>query len=182
MSSQISGISERALALWIEQEKVAMHFNDLIMRWRLQAVGGMVALVTAAGWVISNTDTPGERYRGMFLLALTLLSAWIAVAQIDLWYYRNLLKGAVKSILALEAQVPGIELSQRIEKVAEKAGFWAPIWFYAIGGIPLLAILIWAASQLIVLPPAVLDPAPPVIQYYPPPRLIPIFSDALTPR
>jgi hypothetical protein len=41
---------QRAFEVWSKSEDVAVHFNDLIMRWRLQAVG--VELTRFGGHVL----------------------------------------------------------------------------------------------------------------------------------
>src|SRR5687768_1688889 len=79
------------IKVWTEYETVAMHFNDLMMRWRLQAIGGMAALVTLAGFVVGETDDFATRYRAMLILSGLLMFVWIGVAVIDLVYYRRLL-------------------------------------------------------------------------------------------
>ena len=47
------------LEVWKKYEDIAMHFNDLIMRWRLQAMGGLATLVTIGGFV---ANAVGYRY------------------------------------------------------------------------------------------------------------------------
>jgi len=44
--------------LWKEYERVAMHFNDLIIRLRSQSLGGVAAFATLAG-VVAN-QFPGS--------------------------------------------------------------------------------------------------------------------------
>ncbi len=79
--------------LWKKYEDVAMHFNELMMRWRLQAIGGLAGLVTLAGFVVGDADTVHVRYRAMLILSGVLAFAWVGVGFIDLFYYRKLLKG-----------------------------------------------------------------------------------------
>lgn len=57
------------MALWTKYEDVAMHFNDLIMRWRLQAIGGLAGLLTLSGFVVGDAGTVLVRYRAMLILA-----------------------------------------------------------------------------------------------------------------
>jgi len=136
---------EERFALWKEYENVAMHFNDLNMRWRLQAMGGLATLVTVAGFVVGDIADLGTRYRGMLLLSGTLAFAWIGIAVIDLGYYSKLLHGAVDAIRAVEREAPHIKLSTRIDAKAECGAKWAPWVFYGSGLVPLLAIVCWAA-------------------------------------
>jgi MFS family permease len=125
-----------------------MHFNDLMMRWRLQAIGGMAALVTLAGFVVGGADDLATRYRAMFILAGLLAFVWVGVALIDLRYYRKLLKGAVLAIEDLEGRTEDLRLSTKIEEVAKRPGRWAPYAFYISGFIPLVGIVIWASVNL----------------------------------
>lgn len=60
--------------VWKKYEDVAMHFNDLIMRWRLQAIGGLAGLVTLAGFVVGDAETLTVRYRVMLILSGVLTS------------------------------------------------------------------------------------------------------------
>jgi hypothetical protein len=140
------------VALWTKYEDVAMHFNDLIMRWRLQAIGGLAGLVTLAGFVVGDADTLLVRYRAMLILSGVLISGWVGVACIDLFYYRRLLQGAVEAILDLESQVHQISLSTRIEKKAQRGSTITPWLFYLSGLLPLVLILAWAIFQLQHLP------------------------------
>jgi hypothetical protein len=41
--------------LWKYYENVAMHFNDLIIKLRIQSIGGLAALATIMGIVLHNT-------------------------------------------------------------------------------------------------------------------------------
>lgn len=150
---QPSGYAERlnnrdyALELWKKYQDIAVHFNDLIMRWRLQAIGGLATLVTVSGFVV-DTDDLIVRYRAMLILSGMLASVWIGVAAIDLFYYRNLLKGAVDSLLALEKEHPTIRLSTDIENAASMGARWMPVLFYLAGLAPLIGVGWWAWKHL----------------------------------
>lgn len=143
-----TGSDETAiLELWKEYEKVAMHFNELMMRWRLQAIGGLAGLVTLAGFVVGDVADE-TRYRAMVLLAILFASAWVGVAAIDLFYYRRLLKGAVDALIDLEKRTPLITLSTTIENRAKVGGIVMPYVFYAAGFLPLLVIMAYALWRL----------------------------------
>ena len=58
---------ELQLKAWEKREDIAMHFNDLIMRWRLQAIGGLAGFVTLAGFVVGDAASPQVRYRAMLI-------------------------------------------------------------------------------------------------------------------
>ena len=145
-------LDTNVIDLWKKYEDVAMHFNDLIMRWRLQAIGGLAGLVTLAGFVVGDAATLAVRYRAMVILSGVLSFAWIGVGLIDLFYYRRLLQGAVRAILLIERDNPRIALSTLIENEAASASTVAPWVFYGCGLVPLLTIMIWAMWQLVASP------------------------------
>ena len=118
-----------------------MHFNELIMRWRLQAIGGLAGPVTLAGFIVGDAES-------LLVLSLVLIFGWIGVAIIDLFYHRRLLQGSVDAILALESKVRPIDLSTAIERRAKVGSGIAPWIFYVCGLLPLLVILGWAVYQL----------------------------------
>ena len=148
----LAELAPTVVDVWKKYEDVAMHFNELIMRWRLQAIGGLAALVTAAGFVVGDATTLLVRYRAMLILSLMLTFAWVAVGLIDLVYYRRLLRGAVDAILEVEKAHPQLTLSTQIEQRAAAGSVYGPILFYATGLVPLLGIVWWAWSQLGSLP------------------------------
>lgn len=135
--------ADRRFEVWSKSEEVAIHFNDLLMRWRLQAVGGLAALATLAGFVAGDADTPEARYIAVILLSAMLVSGWVGVAVLDLFYYRQLLNGAVSSLLRLERTLPGVKLSTEIDRCAKCGSERAPWVFYACGLLPLLGALVW---------------------------------------
>ena len=157
-----SSLNSDVLELWKKYEDVAMHFNDLLMRWRLQAMGGLAGLVTLAGFVVGDAATLDARYRAMLILSGVLTFGWVGVALIDLFYYRRLLRGAVNALLAIEKSHPTITLSTAIENEAATASVVTPWIFYLCGLIPLVVIIWWAVSQLaglaIVPPPSASAP------------------------
>jgi hypothetical protein len=146
---------ELQLRAWEKHEDVAMHFNDLIMRWRLQAIGGLAGFVTLAGFVVGDAASPQVRYRAMLILTTVIAFAWVAVGAIDLFYYRRLLQGAVDAIIELERKSSLLNLSTRIEAFAVSGSKWSPWVFYLAGLAPLLGIIAWAIYNLATLPPEV---------------------------
>ena len=107
--------------LWKKYEDVTMHFNDLIIRLRFQAlagVAGISALVGVFGRQGTDAAFGSKMLGGIFLL---LLLFWIAIWLLDRLYYDKLLTGAVAALLKLEresatAETAHIELSTIIEK------------------------------------------------------------------
>jgi hypothetical protein len=149
LDAQTQRYPAAAVDVWKKYEEIAMHFNDLMMRWRLQALGGLITVTTLAGAVVTQVEDITNRYWAMLLLSLLLLFGWIGTATIDLWYYRSLLRGAVNGLLAIEQEIPGVNLSAAIEEQAECAGRWAPYIFYVSAGVPVVAIVAYAFVKLL---------------------------------
>jgi hypothetical protein len=109
--------------LWEKYEDIAMHFNDLIIRLRTQALAGVAALSTLVG-VFAKADIGPFSYSweiaGFVFLALAAF--WIAIWILDFAYYNKLLIGAVAALIELERRsqttniVLEINLSTRIEE------------------------------------------------------------------
>lgn len=113
--------------VWQHYEQVAMHFNDLIIKLRIQSIGGIAALATVLGIVLKTTNGNNEGFNyGLAIVAiLFLLFCWVAICVLDLRYYNRLLEGSVNAILELEKDKKGffekkeINLSSNIEKAFE---------------------------------------------------------------
>src|SRR5262245_53550618 len=88
--------------LWEKYEDVAMHFNDLLIRLRMQALGVVAALSTLVG-IFTKTDT-AVTWEIASLVFAGLAVFWIAIWILDFSYYNRLLVGAVAAILVLEDQ------------------------------------------------------------------------------
>jgi len=84
-----------------------MHFNDLIVRLRIQSIGGIAALATILGIVLKRGYDKSETFNyGLAILAITcLILFWIAIWILDLRYYNRLLEGSVNAILEIENPV-----------------------------------------------------------------------------
>jgi len=152
--------------LWKEYENIAMHFNDLIMRLRTQALGAVAALATIIGiFARAGAETHTNWEMVAFAFSILLLF-WIAVWCIDFLYYNRLLKGAVASLIRIESisasrkRARPIDLSTNVEKAVDgklsrgdrkstgirSLGRWI---FYVIVSLALAAGLIysiWMAS------------------------------------
>src|ERR1700682_4764393 len=90
------------LEVWSKYEKIAMHFNDLLMRLRTQALGAVATLATI---IVIFARAGAEKHTNweMISFAFVMLSMfWIAVWLIDFQYYNKLLQGAVVSLVKLE--------------------------------------------------------------------------------
>ena len=153
--------------LWDKYEEAAKHFNDLNMRWRLQAMGGMVTLSTLAGFIVGGQDTIASRLRAMIIFSGMLLAAWIAIVLLDLLYYNELLYGAGTAIRELEDQTKAwpvpIQLSTHLDAAVFRAGRTVPKVFYGLGFFPLAIALGWASCAYRSLPDrekALINPTP----------------------
>lgn len=146
-------------AVWSKYEDIAMHFNDLVIRVRFQALAGVAALIAGIGIIF---DRPGDELNRWLLMAISfgvLAMLWIALAALDFFYYNRLLLGAVDAILNLEkvsqssATVDRIELSTLIKREVEHPwGKWrkslrGPVWFYSIVLVCLLVLMFISLLQ-----------------------------------
>ncbi len=123
---------------WKEVEGVAMHFNELILGFRTQAL----AAVSVAGGISTAVLTKGEPDRLHFrllgwVLGL-LLALWAAIFFLDSLYYQKLLRGAVDEAKRLEAESAGaLQMSTAIEMQFE--GCWkGHHLFYSLPAVALL--------------------------------------------
>src|SRR5581483_7463808 len=110
-----------AQELWSRYEEITMHFNELLMRLRLQSLAGIAAVSTLVGLFskegIADVRVSWLVATGIFL-ALALF--WVAIWCLDFLYYNRLLGGAVAGLLQLEDQiksgtVTNIQMSTTIE-------------------------------------------------------------------
>jgi hypothetical protein len=134
--------------VWKEYEGVAMHFNDLLIRLRTQALGGVAALAALAATMVRSDFAPGLRWGVLSGAFVLLILFWVAVWVLDMRYYNRLLHGAVMALLEIEGlsrnsqPLTGLALSTRIEQIVEKGipatmnggpGFGRtrlPIWWF----------------------------------------------------
>jgi hypothetical protein len=100
--------------LWVEYEKVAMHFNDLLMRLRTQSLAGLVAVATAGSILVNAHSLPANQSLHLRILFASLALVWSAIAVIDLTYYDRMLLGAVGAIHELERKSETTERADRI--------------------------------------------------------------------
>ena len=111
------------LEYWHRCEQVAIHFNDLNARFRLQALAGLALAGTWIGAFKAKDDMDSQTIAGILG---SLLLVWLAVCWIDLFYYGRLLRGAVDELLRLEkATSKTVQLSTSIENACKicKGGY-----------------------------------------------------------
>lgn len=125
--------SPDTVALWWHYEELAMHFNGLIMQFRLQVLGGAGAIGAVSGYLSnSGTITDGkQRERLRTQIALSLWILILCAALLDVFYYRLLLEGAVIAIVDLEKQHPEIQMSTDIQRVVG-SGVNVIYWVYGL--------------------------------------------------
>jgi hypothetical protein len=110
--------------VWKSYEKVAMHFNDLIIRLRIQSIGGLAGLAAILGIFLHTQEGSNGSFNcGLAIVAIIcLMLLWIAVWILDLHYYNRLLEGSVNAILEIENRKSDflnkkeINLSSNIER------------------------------------------------------------------
>lgn len=125
--SSLAAVTEDEARAWTKAEDVAIHFNEMILNFRLKAVG---ALTLAAGLVgsvlLAKGDKAGDAVPPInyfsFALGMWFLAAvWAAIMCLDLFYYHRLLLGAVADALRIEETSGGrLQLSTLIKKKAEE--------------------------------------------------------------
>ena len=140
--------------LWEQYERIAMHFNDLLMRLRTQSLAG-VAAVSAVVGIFSKDGSAGSIHLDWAIVEaifLAMAGFWIAIWCLDIGYYNRLLNGAVNAIVELEKTTKRplkfegeIRMSQAIEDQFDrpwlnlaKRSYYGVVAFYLI----VLALLI----------------------------------------
>ena len=151
------------LDAWKTSEDVAMHFNGLLLGFRLKAIGGI-----AVGAVVSIRFNFGQLsdHIPIHWLLGGLAVIWILVWGADFCYYYRMLAGAVDELLRLERRLGNVHLSHLIErrvrgegrpkndiesiipykaKCAPNYPCWA-IWvFYCVPAVILIALAVFYA-------------------------------------
>lgn len=151
------------IELWKKYEDIAMHFNDLILKIRVQALAAVAAISTVVGFFNRNGDNDfswGLTAAVFFFLSLF----WVAVWILDFRYYNRLLLGAVNALLELETlsksskYVDQIRLSTLIEnavggqkslsKEDHRKKSFGRKWFYSLVFIGLLTGLFYSLLRI----------------------------------
>jgi hypothetical protein len=103
------------IELWWHYEEVAMHFNNLIIQYRLQVMAGAGAIGALSSYLVAgNIDDPIIRHKVRGTISALLLLLITAAAIIDLAYYNELLRGSVNALLKLESSYDFLYLSTEI--------------------------------------------------------------------
>ncbi len=134
------------IQLWFHYEEIAMHFNQLILQYRLQLMGGAGAIGALSTYLIgSNVTDVAQRNWLRLLVSAGLLVLIVAAATLDLLYYNELLRGAVDALIEYERLHPEINMSTLIEKRVTSLGITAIYVVYGIVIIPLSIFVVWSA-------------------------------------
>lgn len=110
------------LELWQKYEEIAMHFNDLLIKLRTQALGAVAAISTLVGIFGRSGSDNRESWEISAAVFFFLCLFWLAIWIIDFCYYNRLLLGAVDAILELEREskirlrLQHINISTKIER------------------------------------------------------------------
>jgi hypothetical protein len=148
--------------LWAQHEDIAIHFNDLLMKLRLQSLAGIAAVSTLVG--IFTKEGVADAHVGWMVataIFVALALFWIAIWCLDFFYYNRLLMGAVAALTQLERDISsgavassGIKMSTMIEGEFKKSiwpSFGASVsgvlWFYGIVLAVILAGAIFCARM-----------------------------------
>lgn len=102
----------QVFALWSKYEEIAMHFNDLLIKLRVQALGGIAIIGTVATAFLKESH--GDLTKYLLPLSFLLSVGWLALYYLDVYYYNCLLSGAIKTIKQLEKGNLSIQLSTNI--------------------------------------------------------------------
>ena len=141
--------------LWVEYEKIAMHFNGLLIQLRLRALAGISLIASLAG-IFADNQNGSLNWSLIAFVLVVLFLVWVAIFVIDQFYYDRLLTGAVRELLELEknAKVEDfpIKMSTKIEIAAIKNRTSSPwivavLWFYGIIALLLLSMFLFAVIK-----------------------------------
>ena len=130
--------------VWQKYQDIAMHFNDLIIKVRIQALGGVAAIITVVGFIFkAKGGIPWDIMTAIFGF---LLIFWGAIWILDFLYYNRLLLGAIDALLKIEElserndTINLLDMSHKIEAAVHgdtltrkrKGLLWGPILFYSL--------------------------------------------------
>lgn len=151
---------------WDKYENIAMHFNDLLIKLRTQAIGGVTAIATIAAVISRGTTGSSFNWAIMAGVFFFLIVFWVAVWVLDFKYYNRLLLGAVDALLEIEdlsktsTHVKELSLSHKIEDAVAGVGnkidnklhkqlSFGRKWFYLIVFFGLLVGLLFSTYKLL---------------------------------
>lgn len=140
-------LDETALQLWWHYEETAMHFNQLIMQYRLQLMGATGAIGAVAAFVISHKSSQSHFYELRAFTSTIVTILFIAAACLDIFYYNELLLGAVDALLELEANNPQINLSTSINQRFDGSEANVISWIYVLISSLMGIFSVWSINE-----------------------------------
>jgi hypothetical protein len=146
--------------VWKEYEGIAVHFNELVLKLRFQALAGVAALSALIGVVLKAMLTADLVWPVLSVSFAVLCLFWVALGILDIFYYNRLLLGTVDAILRLEeasrssAKCDRLELSTEIKRTVEgidtkkwRPSLRGPLCFYGLVLASLLGLLALSCWQ-----------------------------------
>ncbi len=152
--------------VWGKYENIAMHFNDLLIKLRTQAIGGVAAIATIVAVISKGAAGSSFNWEIMAGVFFFLIVFWVAVWVLDFKYYNRLLLGAVDALLEIEDQsktsthLKELNLSHKIEDAVAGVGekindklhkqlSFGRKWFYLIVFLGLLVGLLFSTYKIL---------------------------------
>ena len=136
---------DQTIELWFHYEEIAMHFNELIIQYRLQLMGGIGSIGALSGYFIgSKVEEITMRHKLRAFIATGILLLLWAAWNLDINYYNQLLRGAVDALIQLEKEHPEINMSTAIKARFTNSATTTICRTYLIVGIPLFLFTIWS--------------------------------------
>lgn len=110
--------NSQIIQLWQAYQGVAMHFNELILQYRLTLMGGLGIGVSVLIYISRKaTKEPDSHKQSRSLptvLSFYLFVIFSCAASLDYFYYHELLLGAVQEIIRFESLYPDLSFSTGI--------------------------------------------------------------------
>ncbi len=136
---------DQTINLWFHYEEIAMHFNGLIIQYRLQLMGGIGSIGALSGYLIgSKIDSAEMRHKLRAFVATGILILLIAACNLDIYYYNELLRGAVDALIEFEKEHPEIYMSTYIKARFNHSATERIYVSYSLIFIPLICFMVWS--------------------------------------
>jgi hypothetical protein len=111
-----SGSVREKIDVWYKYQSIAMHFNDLLLRLRTQALAGLTVAASVAA-LFSEKIPEHVRVAALRGIFVVLSLIWIAIAVADQTYYQRMLLGTVEACRTFERDTgEALNLSVAIQK------------------------------------------------------------------
>ena len=138
-------LDHEVIALWFHYEEIAMHFNQIIIQYRLQLMGGAGLIGALSSYLIGGKVEVAERRHMLRAYVSTgLVVLILAAAVLDVFYYNELLLGAVDALLRFEQEHPELYMSTLISNRFPNGGTLPIFITYGLVLGPLTLFSIWS--------------------------------------